>query len=175
MLNHILVPLDGSLLSEEALQYARQIVDPHGKLTLVTAVEMPVIMPDTLYPVYSLSFEQLRGDNAMGGHYYNPEHLLSNAKTYLEHVAERLHDVTDVDIQIHYEIGEPAEVILKLAQDKQVDAITMSTHGHSGFTRWLFGSVTTKVLNAAPCPVLVIPSREMHEKTMRSTSELYIG
>lgn len=174
MLAHILVPLDGSLLSEEALSYARQMVDPHGKLTLVTAVELPIVMPDTLYPVYSLSFEQLHSDHP-GAHFYSPEHLLNNAKTYLEHVAERLHDVTDVDIQIRYEVGEPAEVVLKIAQEKQVDAIAMSTHGHSGFTRWLFGSVTTKVLNAAPCPVLVIPSREMHDKAMRSTSEMYIG
>ena len=33
----------------------------------------------------------------------------------------------------------------------------MSTHGRSGFSKWLFGSVTQKVLSAMPCPVIVIP------------------
>jgi nucleotide-binding universal stress UspA family protein len=174
MLAHVLVPLDGSALSEEALSYARQIVDPHGKLTLVTAVELPVVMPDTLYPVYSLSFERMHGDTPGTG-FYTPEHLLSNARTYLEHVVDRLHDVTDIQINIQAEISEPAELIIKKARELRVDAITMSTHGHSGFTRWLFGSVTTKVLNAAPCPVFVIPSNELLEKAKTSTSEMYIG
>ena len=36
----------------------------------------------------------------------------------------------------------------------------MSTHGRSGINRLIFGSVTMKVLSEAPCPVLVVPSRE---------------
>ena len=174
MLDHVLVPLDGSALSEEALPYARQIVAPQGKLTLITAVELPVVMPDTLYPVYSLSFERLHGEAPNGG-FYTPEHLLANAKTYLEHVAERLRDMIGADIHVYAEVSEPAELIIKKARELHVDAITMSTHGHSGFTRWLFGSVTTKVLNAAPCPVFVIPSNELLEKAKKSTSEMYIG
>ncbi len=174
MLSHVLVPLDGSPLSEEALPYARQIVAPDGRLTLLTSVELPVVMPDTLYPVYSLSFERLHGEDPNAG-FYSPERLVTNARTYLEHVADRLHDVLSLNIDICAEVGEPADLIIRKARELRVDAITMSTHGHSGFTRWLFGSVTTKVLNAAPCPVLVIPSRELQDKVKKSTSEMYIG
>jgi nucleotide-binding universal stress UspA family protein len=174
MLNHVMVPLDGSGLSEDALTYARQIVDPKGKLTLLTAVELPIVMPDSLYPVYSMSFERLQGDE---GGYYSPEKLLASARLYLSRVTNRVLETesTDLNIVSHAEIGEPADIIIKNARNQQVDAIVMSTHGRSGFSRWLFGSVTTKVLNAAPCPVFVIPSREMQAKIKTSTSEMYIG
>jgi nucleotide-binding universal stress UspA family protein len=174
MLNHVMVPLDGSALSEDALHYARQIVSPSGRITLVTAIELPIVMPDTLYPIYNLSFDHTHVEDTTA---YHPEKLINNANLYLRRIADRLleNEANGLDVIAHGEIGEPAEVIIKIARTMNVDAIVMSTHGRSGFTRWLFGSVTTKVLNAAPCPVLVIPSREIQAKIKTSTSEMYIG
>lgn len=174
MLNHVMVPLDGSALSEDALRYARQIVSPSGRITLVTAIELPIVMPDTLYPIYNLSYEYVHVEEATA---YHPEQLISNANLYLRKVADRLleNEHNGLDVITHGEVGEPAEVIIKTARAMNVDAIVMSTHGRSGISRWLFGSVTTKVLNAAPCPVLVIPSREIQEQIKTSTSEIYIG
>jgi nucleotide-binding universal stress UspA family protein len=174
MLNHIMVPLDGSALSEDALYYAHQIVAPHGKLTLMTVVEIPLVMADAMYPVYHMALEQVqRTDHSE----LSGEKLFENANHYLHRVAERIResDHSGLDVRIYSEIGEPAEIIIKTARAQHVDAIVMSTHGRSGFSRWLFGSVTTKVLNAAPCPVFVIPSREIQEKLKTSTSEMYIG
>jgi nucleotide-binding universal stress UspA family protein len=51
--------------------------------------------------------------------------------------------------------GNPPEAILDYAESKAVDIITMSTHGLSGIKRWVFGSVTDKVLHAGDMPVLV--------------------
>ena len=62
-----------------------------------------------------------------------------------------------VGVEVH--VGEPANVIVETAERLKVDAIVMSTHGRSGLSRWLFGSVTNKVLSANVCPVYVIPSK----------------
>jgi nucleotide-binding universal stress UspA family protein len=52
--------------------------------------------------------------------------------------------------------GNPALEILKAAEEKAVDLIAMTTHGRSGPSRWVFGSVTAKVLRSASVPLLVV-------------------
>lgn len=52
--------------------------------------------------------------------------------------------------------GDPARCILDAAREEAVGLIVMSTHGRSGVTRWVFGSVTEKVLGAAEAPVLIV-------------------
>lgn len=52
--------------------------------------------------------------------------------------------------------GNPAETIVKLAAEESVDLIVIATHGYSGFHRFVFGSVTDRVVRTSPCPVLTI-------------------
>lgn len=52
--------------------------------------------------------------------------------------------------------GQPAPAIVHYAQQNQIDLIVMPTHGRTGFTRLLLGSVAEEVLRHAPCPVLAI-------------------
>ena len=59
----------------------------------------------------------------------------------------------------HIERGHPAQVIAERARAEQADWIVMSSHGHSGPSRWRIGSVTARVLRTAPCSVLVLRSR----------------
>ncbi|MCU0497519.1 MAG: universal stress protein [Anaerolineae bacterium] len=172
MLKHLLVPLDGSALSEDALAYARQIVAPDGKITLATAVEMPYMMPDTLYPVYAMSFDAAGNYDREG---VEPNRLITLAENYLQNIAEGLFNTAQLKVEIRAQIAEPASFIVQLARDLDVDAICISTHGRSGFSRWLFGSVTQKVLTAAPCAVLVIPSKERLAKKEQATSEVNFG
>ncbi|MBL8165995.1 MAG: universal stress protein [Anaerolineae bacterium] len=146
MLNQVLVPLDGSKLAEEALQHALNILAPGGKIILLSAVDVPEVpmygyYPPTTVPDYEAAKEE----------------LLPQAKTYLENIAKHL-GKDDVQVVLEAQIGEPAHVITEVAVKFHVDAIVMSTHGRSGLGRWLFGSVTQKVLSAKPCPVYVIPS-----------------
>jgi nucleotide-binding universal stress UspA family protein len=53
-------------------------------------------------------------------------------------------------------IVKPAEAIMKLATEEQVDAIVLGTHGRSGLSRLLMGSVAESVIRNAPCPVVTI-------------------
>ena len=146
MLNHILIPLDGSLLAEDAITPAKQILKPNGKITLVTIVEIP-----------------LRGDfgivSAITSEDYQTmaDQRLPRAKVYLENIAANLR-AEDFQVDTLAQYGDAATVIVETASACKVDAISMSTHGRSGFSRLVFGSVTGKVLSAAPCPVFVIPS-----------------
>jgi nucleotide-binding universal stress UspA family protein len=65
---------------------------------------------------------------------------------------------TDGHVEIEHRLleGEPAEMILKLARDVSADVIVMGTHGSSGLTRLLVGSVAESVMRKAPCPVLTV-------------------
>lgn len=53
-------------------------------------------------------------------------------------------------------VGYPAEEILNMAEDENVDLIIMGTHGRTGIDRILFGSVAEKVVKSSTCPVLTI-------------------
>lgn len=50
--------------------------------------------------------------------------------------------------------GVPFQTIIDIARDKNVDLIVMGTHGRTGLTHVLMGSVAEKVVRLAPCPVL---------------------
>ena len=52
--------------------------------------------------------------------------------------------------------GNPAETIVRLAAEESANLIVIATHGYSGFHRFVFGSVTERVVRTAPCPVLTV-------------------
>ena len=52
--------------------------------------------------------------------------------------------------------GSPVTEILAVAEDKKVDLIVMASHGRTGLSRLLMGSVAEGVMREAPCPVLVV-------------------
>lgn len=55
--------------------------------------------------------------------------------------------------------GLPADQITSMAKKRRADLIVMGTHGRSGVSRFLLGSVAQRVLTLAPCPVLTVRSR----------------
>lgn len=151
MLKHILVTLDGSELAELALPYAQQIITAGAKITLLTVFDVPDLQVYTLYQVPMVVQEN------------DYDRFVSNMETsgreYLNRVAESL-AAQGYQVDALFEAGDPATVIVDTARKLNVDAVVMSTHGRSGISRWLFGSVTQRVLSDMPCPVLVVPGRE---------------
>ena len=59
--------------------------------------------------------------------------------------------------------GDPASEIVRIAHDEDADLIVMSTHGESGFRRFVFGSVAQKTIQLAERPVLAVPIKDQHE------------
>ncbi len=66
----------------------------------------------------------------------------------------------DVRAEEEFRTGDPAGQILGLADDLPADLIAMSTHGRSGVSRWVLGSVAEKVIRTATAPVLVVRAAE---------------
>lgn len=151
MFSHVLVSLDYSSLSEKALPFALEIVPSDGKLTLLVAIEDVHNFP--VYP--SEGAPMLDPPNKEE----SQKELFHRAKSYLEHITSELPKPLP-EIEHVVVIGPPADVIVDFAESSHVDAIVMCTHGRTGLSRWLVGSVTQKVMNAAPCPLLVVPGRK---------------
>jgi len=167
MLNHILVPLDGSELSEVALGYARSIVASGGKITLLSVIDVPTTQAYMLYdiPIMALPSEEKRDEDAF-------EKLREQTEKYLRARADTLREEGfNVDVLIFN--GVPEDIIVEQAKALEISAIVISTHGRSGFSRWLFGSVTQKIINAMPCPVFVIPGKRVidHERQAHNHAE----
>ncbi|MFP4323454.1 MAG: universal stress protein [Anaerolineales bacterium] len=154
MLNHVLLPLDRSEHAHRALHYARELVGSAGKITLLTVIRAP----STLY------YE--------GNPYTPPQREYSaseydailkeaedDARAYLRGIATT-DDLSGLDVGLSVYVGEPAGAILEAAAELKVEAVVMASHGRTGVGRWLFGSVTQKVLSAAEVPVFVVPSRQ---------------
>jgi nucleotide-binding universal stress UspA family protein len=150
MLKNILVPLDGSDLSEKALKYAQAIVPEGGKVHLLSVVDTPEYPTSIYYPAglpsFELAYSELQRD------------VIPQMQEYLEKVAEYLAR-SNINVTYKVMVGEPALTITEYVRDFEISAVVMSTHGRSGFSRWLFGSVAQKVLSAVDCPVFVIPAK----------------
>ncbi len=166
MLKHVLVPLDGSTLAHNALDHALDLLGSEGTITLLT------VLPQTEVPLYDLYPMMATTPKFDFSTQYHQER--DRAHTYLNHVTEALRARRSLTINQHIEAGDPATVIVGAAESLGVDAIVMSTHGRSGFSRWLFGSVTQKVLAASRHPVFVIPAlpRERDEEAQQATQAI---
>ena len=72
-------------------------------------------------------------------------------------LAERVQAIRDkgVDAELTSRTGPPGEVVTLIAHEKGAELIVVGTHGHTGITRFLLGSVAQAVLRHAPCDVLV--------------------
>lgn len=83
----------------------------------------------------------------------------SAASAYLEATSEAL-SRQGVRVRPLLREGTPAEEIIRAALDERAELIALSTHGRSGVSRWLFGSVAEKVVRGAPVPVLLMRAFE---------------
>ena len=135
MFNKILVPLDGSTLSERALPLALTL----GQLPGAEVILARVPTEDA----------QTTAD----GH--RPDQSRTDAQVYLD-TLRLSHQQSGLTLRARLMNGHAASAIVDMAAAEGADLIVMSTHGYSGVTRWLLGSVTEKVLRTAPCPVLAV-------------------
>jgi nucleotide-binding universal stress UspA family protein len=137
----VTVPLDGSPLAEEMLEPVRQIFGPIGaEITLVSAVE-PI-------PPGLAAME-------MNAYTIDPNADLAEANRYLEATAAELKaQGLQVSIKTAYEPAIP--LIRALARPATTDVLAFTTHGRSGISRLLLGSVAAAVLAQATVPVLLV-------------------
>ena len=139
----VLVPVDGSPQSEKALDHAMATF-PDADLVALTAVD----------PV-AAGYAATPGPDASGypGEWIEQAHeradrILDDA---VEQAAERDREIETVRVT-----DRPARAIVDYADEEGVDQIVIGSHGRTGITRVLLGSVAEKVVRRAPCPVTVV-------------------
>jgi len=141
----ILVPLDGSSLSERALPAARALAQKfESHVILLRVLDIPTPTAPTSRPEVTIGWVREAR-----------QHAHQEAQSYLEAIQRDLCDA-GIDTRVLLRDRSPAEDILDVAGDEDVDLIVMSTHGRSGLGRWAFGSVAEKVARHSPCPVLLV-------------------
>jgi nucleotide-binding universal stress UspA family protein len=143
-LNRILVPVDFSAHSEKAIRYATTLANKFGaRLSLLHVIEDPFVTGAWQAEVFVPNIPELLND------------LIKAAKTQL---AERRKDLAAHGFIIETAVitGRPATAIVEQASTGKFDLVVMGTHGRTGLSHALLGSVAERVVQKAPCPVLTV-------------------
>jgi nucleotide-binding universal stress UspA family protein len=136
----ILVPIDFSPPSAQALKYAAELAVRFGaKITLLNVVQ-PVATPDFAY--YPLMMEN--------------DKVIAQTKRELERVPDSQGVDSSLIERILVRNGVPFHEITDAAKSLKADLIVISTHGYTGLTHVLLGSTAERVVRHARCPVLVV-------------------
>lgn len=144
MYKKILVPLDGSELAKKGLEEAEKLAEIFNSEIILFQV-VPFL------PIY--------GSPELVTPLIVDEKQKEFAERYLADLAEEL---KKKGLQARYMVKTGQQVaveIIDYAKESGVDLIVMCTHGRSGITRWVLGSVALKVLTRAETPILLIRSK----------------
>jgi nucleotide-binding universal stress UspA family protein len=134
IIKKILAPTDFSELSAKGVRFACQTAKDVGAEIII----LNVVVLDETNTVSKREMEQ---------------HKQRLAEFTARHAADAA-----VKIQQRVDLGQPYSAIVACAENEQIDLIIMSSHGRTGLSRMLIGSVTDKVLRGSPCPILVVPA-----------------
>jgi nucleotide-binding universal stress UspA family protein len=149
MLNKIVVPLDGSDLAECALPYAEEIASKTGaEVVLISVTERVQGYKTMRDPTQPLEVDFLP---------VGVGKMETQATHYLDKIAKKFQS-KGIKVTQEVLLGNPAEEIIIYVELKKCDLIIMSTHGRSGTSRWLHGSVAEKVFRVAGVPIMMIPA-----------------
>lgn len=145
MFKHLLVPLDGSGFAEAALPPALELAAQFDSdITLLRVVTPPRRGEGAMSPESADFMIKLRDD------------LYREAIDYLQ---QQKGSLRQQNFKVHYLVAESEDIaaeILSAVRGSDADTVVMCTHGRGGLSRWLFGSVATRVLQSANVPVLVV-------------------
>jgi nucleotide-binding universal stress UspA family protein len=126
------LPTDFSHASDAALEHAAILAGESDATLLIVHVEEPL-------PAY------------VGEGYYG---LPNPPNPELRRMLEAIKPPGDVKHAHLLLVGDPASEIVRLAEEEGVDLIVLGTHGRTGLSRLLMGSVAEQIVRRAPCPVL---------------------
>jgi nucleotide-binding universal stress UspA family protein len=140
----ILVPLDGSKTAEGVLPHTKALAYSEGaEIVLLTVAANPAL--DYVFSDPGIAERAI-------------EDQQTRSKKYMAEMEGQLKSA-GFKVSTVLREGAVADMILRVAEELQVDVITMSTHGRTGPARWLLGSVADRVVRNSKVPVLLIRSK----------------
>jgi nucleotide-binding universal stress UspA family protein len=162
MIEKILVTLDGSEQSEAVVPYAVALAQGlKASIVLLHVVDSAVeaLMWDEGATIPDLDAIQRKYEEF--------------ARSYLGGWVTRL-EALGVPVATVSEAGRAATVILQFAEANQPDLIALSTHGRSGLTRMVLGSVAWRIINGTESPVLVMHPREEPNELVATLTDILV-
>lgn len=150
MYHKILVPLDGSELAECVLPHVETIAKGcHTTTVTFIRVAEPAIIP------------------VADGEYFSPEiwaemksQAIASTQNYLRKLFDRIQSQYEgIDVETKIISGRVADSIVEYANKNDIDLIIIATHGRSGISRWIRGSVAERILHSSRMPVLMIQAQ----------------
>jgi nucleotide-binding universal stress UspA family protein len=138
-MKRILVCLDGSPRAGAVLEAATRIAHAQGaRLILLRSVGLPPDVPQDFWKTTDQPLSKL---------------LETRAEQYLSEEAAKVPPELLEGLETH--VGTPWQAICEVARDRKVDLVVIGSHGYSGVDR-VIGTTAAKVVNHAPCSVLVV-------------------
>lgn len=147
MYHNILIATDGSALANKAVVHGLGLAKSVGAKVTVMIVETPfnvMTVPESRSRQMTEAFAQ------------HAEAMKRHAGKVLGAAAEAAKQAGVPCDTVQIEHDHPYEAIIQTASDKDCDAIVMASHGRSGISAVLLGSVTNKVLTHTAIPVVVV-------------------
>jgi nucleotide-binding universal stress UspA family protein len=145
-LKQILIPIDFSDYSDQALRWGVSLAQKYGAQLLLLHV-----IPEVLEEV---SARESAGEQLVID-------LTAEVEAQLHEIARQgLKEGVAMDVRVAD--GEPADAILRMARQEKVDLIVMGTHGRTGLSHLLLGSTAEAVVRAAACPVFTVRASATH-------------
>lgn len=162
----ILIPLDGSPFSLQILQSVQEFLPPGENKLILLRVEadtkglvagpaQPAVAAGVGYtPIYANQQDALRA--------HHPIYATQEEESKVAEVRSKLHQVMNYLEGLGYEVdwavrfGEPAEEIVNYINSIPVDMVAMTTHGRTGLSRLIFGSVAAELVRRLRVPILLL-------------------
>ena len=146
MYEKIMVPLDGSELAECVLPHVEGFIKGcHVSNVVFVRVVEPITAPVGIGNVYIGREESRERESTRK----------SAVKDYLNQIVDRLkHEGTELHSEVL--VGRVADSLADYTEKNDIDLILIATHGRSGVTRWVRGSVADKILRYSNVPVLMV-------------------
>jgi nucleotide-binding universal stress UspA family protein len=161
MYKKIMVPLDGSELAEYVLPHVREFAanSRTESIFLVTVVEpVPIHYEEAVSYSDQAAFigarekaEQIEKENRVA------------AEKYLDGVKNRFKE-NNAKIKGELLFGQIADKLVDFVDKNEIDLIIIATHGRSGISRWVRGSIADKILHSACAPILMVRSEGCEHK-----------
>lgn len=142
MFKHLLIPIDFSDASERTFQLCQLLAADASRELLHVVSRQSYSQP----PFTSAQFTLSRAHH---------DQVIESARAQLDNVIQKRVKLGEAKPESLVIEGSVPEEIAKYAQETGKDLIVVSTHGRTGLSRWLMGSVTERLLRLSPCPVLV--------------------
>lgn len=170
MKRKVLIPLDGSDFSLQIVRIVLDFFNPHD----VSLILLRVAPPPNL-PLEIASSRDMIGSYPLSGSYETYSSAVERGYTEAEQELQAQREELLVDlrpeadhlremgyaVKLEVQFGDPAQRIVQYVNDEEVSLVAMATHGRSGLTRLVMGSVAERVLRSVSAPVLLLRPESM--------------